>query len=82
MVDNVGGVIVWFFKIRVIEFLEKELVFCIVLEFWFKWFVVGGIDKVFEIGFVFWNEGIDGIYNFEFMICEFYSVYFNLVEFI
>lgn len=43
--------------------------------------VVGGIDWVYEIGCQFWNEGIDLIYNFEFIICEFYMVYVDYYDF-
>lgn len=34
--------------------------------------VIGGIDRVFEIGKVFRNEGIDATHNPEFTTCEFY----------
>jgi lysyl-tRNA synthetase class 2 len=37
--------------------------------------VVGGLDRVFEIGRVFRNEGIDLTHNPEFTICEFYMAY-------
>lgn len=43
--------------------------------------VVGGIDRVYEIGRLFRNEGIDMIYNFEFIICEFYMVYVDYNDF-
>ena len=37
--------------------------------------VVGGLDRVYEIGRVFRNEGIDMTHNPEFTICEFYMAY-------
>ncbi len=37
--------------------------------------VVGGYDRVYEIGRVFRNEGIDMTHNPEFTICEFYMAY-------
>lgn len=37
--------------------------------------VVGGLDRVYEIGRVFRNEGIDLTHNPEFSICEFYMAY-------
>lgn len=40
-----------------------------------KQLVVGGMEKVYEIGKVFRNEGIDSSHNPEFTICEFYQAY-------
>lgn len=37
--------------------------------------VVGGIDRVYEVGRVFRNEGIDQTHNPEFTSCEFYMAY-------
>jgi lysyl-tRNA synthetase class 2 len=39
-----------------------------------KRLIVGGQDKIFEIGRVFRNEGVDNTHNPEFSICEFYEV--------
>lgn len=44
-------------------------------ELFLKMLIVGGIDKVFEIGRVFRNEGIDLTHNPEFTTCEFYYAY-------
>lgn len=40
--------------------------------------VIGGMDRVYEIGKQFRNEGIDADHNPEFTTCEFYQAYGNL----
>lgn len=47
-------------------------------ELWLKRLVVGGFDRVFEIGQSFRNEGIDATHNPEFSTCEFYAAYWTL----
>ena len=49
-------------------------------ELWLKKLVIGGFDKVFEIGSNFRNEGIDMTHNPEFSTCEFYQAYTSLDE--
>lgn len=49
-------------------------------ELWLKKLIIGGFDKVFEIGTVFRNEGIDGTHNCEFTTCEFYQTFTTLEE--
>lgn len=48
------------------------MVFCIVIELYLKCFIVGGMECVYEIGCIFCNEGMDVIYNLEFIFIEVY----------
>jgi lysyl-tRNA synthetase class II len=41
---------------------------------WWQQLVIGGLDRVYEMGRQFRNEGIDLTHNPEFTTCEFYMV--------
>lgn len=82
LAENAGGAVARPFVTRATEFQNKDLALRVAPELWLKRLVVGGIDKVFEIGPAFRNEGIDGTHNPEFTICEFYSAYTNLPDLI
>jgi lysyl-tRNA synthetase class 2 len=58
--------------------LNLELHLRISLELYLKRLVVGGIDKVYEIGRVFRNEGISPRHNPEFSLMELYAAYADL----
>ena len=55
--------------------LDMKLFMRIAPELYLKMLVVGGLDRVFEIGKQFRNEGIDMTHNPEFTTCEFYMAY-------
>lgn len=55
--------------------LDMELYMRIAPELYLKMLVVGGIERVYEIGRQFRNEGIDLTHNPEFTTCEFYQAY-------
>ena len=55
--------------------LNMKLFMRIAPELYLKMLIVGGMDRVFEIGKQFRNEGIDLTHNPEFTTCEFYWAY-------
>ena len=55
--------------------LDMELYLRIALELHLKRLIVGGMEKVYEIGRVFRNEGIDTTHNPEFTMLECYTAY-------
>jgi lysyl-tRNA synthetase class 2 len=60
--------------------LKMDLFMRIAPELYLKELVVGGLDRVYEIGRVFRNEGIDLTHNPEFSICEFYMAYADMYD--
>lgn len=47
-------------------------------ELWLKRLVIGGLERVYEVGKVFRNEGIDSTHNPEFTTLEFYEAYVTM----
>ncbi|KAL1898976.1 mitochondrial lysine-tRNA synthetase [Ceratocystis pirilliformis] len=82
LAHNAGGAIARPFTTSSTEFPSRELALRVAPELWLKRLVVGGMQRVFEIGPAFRNEGIDHTHNPEFTMCEFYSAYTNLDDLI
>ena len=55
--------------------LEREFYLRIAVELYLKRLIIGGFEKVYEIGKNFRNEGLDRSHNPEFTLLEFYQTY-------
>ncbi|MGI9585811.1 MAG: lysine--tRNA ligase, partial [Acidimicrobiia bacterium] len=53
--------------------LDQDMVLRIATELYLKRLVVGGLERVFEIGRIFRNEGVDALHNPEFTMLESYQ---------
>jgi lysyl-tRNA synthetase, class II len=82
LADGAGGAIARPFVTSATEFQDKQLSLRIAPEIWLKRLVLGGMDRVFEIGPAFRNEGLDATHNPEFTTCEFYKSFANIEELI
>lgn len=60
--------------------LDMDLYLRIALELHLKRLIVGGMEKVYEIGRVFRNEGIDTTHNPEFTMLELYTAYTDYMD--
>ncbi len=74
LVSNAGGAAARPFETH-FNALDEDLKLRISLELYLKRLIVGGFDKVFEIGRVFRNEGLDTRHNPEFTLMELYQAY-------
>ncbi|TGO54971.1 hypothetical protein BOTNAR_0255g00110 [Botryotinia narcissicola] len=82
LADKASSAMAQPFKTNATEFPEKQLALRIAPELWLKRLDIGGLDRVFEIGPAFRNEGLDAIHNPEFTTCEFYKAYADLEDLI
>ena len=60
-----------------LQALHQDMYLRISLEIPLKKLIVGGLQKIFEIGKVFRNEGLDRTHNPEFTLLEAYAAYFD-----
>ncbi len=74
LVTNAGGAAARPFETH-FDALDEDFKLRISLELPLKRLIVGGLEKVFEIGRVFRNEGLDTRHNPEFTLMELYQAY-------
>lgn len=74
LVSNAGGASARPFETHY-NALDEDVKLRISLELYLKRLIVGGLERVFEIGRVFRNEGVDTRHNPEFTLMELYQAY-------
>ncbi|MBO5914563.1 MAG: lysine--tRNA ligase, partial [Clostridia bacterium] len=74
LVSNAGGAAARPFETH-FNALDEDFKLRISLELYLKRLIVGGMEKVYEIGRVFRNEGLDTRHNPEFTLMELYQAY-------
>lgn len=74
LVSNAGGAAARPFETHY-NALDEDVKLRISLELYLKRLIVGGMEKVYEIGRVFRNEGLDTRHNPEFTLMELYQAY-------
>ena len=74
LVPNAGGAAARPFETH-FNALDEDVKLRISLELYLKRLIVGGFEKVYEIGRVFRNEGVDTRHNPEFTLMELYQAY-------
>ena len=74
LVSNAGGAAARPFETH-FNALDEDVKLRISLELYLKRLIIGGMERVFEIGRVFRNEGVDTRHNPEFTLMELYQAY-------
>ncbi|MCR5203267.1 MAG: lysine--tRNA ligase, partial [Lachnospiraceae bacterium] len=74
LVENAGGAAARPFETHY-NSLDEDVKLRISLELYLKRLIVGGLERVYEIGRVFRNEGLDARHNPEFTLMELYQAY-------
>ena len=74
LVSNAGGAAARPFETH-FNALDEDVKLRISLELYLKRLIVGGLERVYEIGRVFRNEGLDTRHNPEFTLMELYQAY-------
>ena len=74
LVSNAGGAAARPFETHY-NALNEDVKLRISLELYLKRLIVGGLERVYEIGRVFRNEGVDTRHNPEFTLMELYQAY-------
>ena len=74
LVSNAGGAVARPFETHY-NALDEDVKLRISLELYLKRLIVGGLERVYEIGRVFRNEGVDTRHNPEFTLMELYQAY-------
>ncbi|WP_031553932.1 lysine--tRNA ligase, partial [Oribacterium sp. FC2011] len=74
LVSNAGGAAARPFETHY-NALDEDVKLRISLELYLKRLIIGGLERVFEIGRVFRNEGVDTRHNPEFTLMELYQAY-------
>ncbi|KAL8997153.1 MAG: hypothetical protein Q9188_006395 [Gyalolechia gomerana] len=86
LANSAGGAVARAFATKAVEFPDRHIELRTAPELWLKRLVLGGFDKIFELGPCFRNEGggllkssgMDKTHNPEFTTCEFYAAYRSL----
>ena len=74
LVSNAGGAAARPFETH-FNALDEDVKLRISLELYLKRLIIGGLERVYEIGRVFRNEGVDTRHNPEFTLMELYQAY-------